>query len=193
MRCDDIRAKLIAFLHHELSLSDENSVQTHLAACIGCQQELDQARAVKRVLRGVAPVEPAAQMRRNLERRLRHAGYRDFSERAPLGADAPARPALPFEPPKRLPAPSVATETSTAPIPNVGAPSPSSRAVSERLDAGRHRHSRQLKVLFFACGFLLALSLIAALALSTRSNSPVAPATPVAIPPTGRTPERKTP
>lgn len=119
--CDELSGRLTAFLHHELPLTDSESIERHLSNCSECRAKLDKLHLVTRNLRKQVLTEPSARVRKQLQQRMEQA-LRP-APRAPEQPRPASRegwhivatepqaltltpvPALPAPPPMLLPAP----------------------------------------------------------------------------------------
>jgi hypothetical protein len=174
MKCSENLANLAAYLHDELTSSDEDSFQLHLSVCNGCREKHASARDVLLRLQRVVPLEPSAGAREDLHRTIDAALRKSINQsgRSRDGNDSrwrrpfSARPfALPMKRPPALPPPA-ASEPAAVPAlpapaktPNANASnplSPSARAVSARLDSITRRRKRT-KV---RAGFLIAFFVV---------------------------------
>jgi len=70
MHCEHSLDHLTSFVHHELSLAENDAMQRHLAVCDSCRGELQEQTIILRALRQSVPVEPSARARRQLQRQI---------------------------------------------------------------------------------------------------------------------------
>ncbi|HYG77771.1 MAG TPA: zf-HC2 domain-containing protein [Planctomycetota bacterium] len=105
MYCEQSRDYLTAHLHHEMSHAENDRLQRHLAVCAACRTALQEQTAIMRALRQTVPVEPSAEARRALQRRVdKDIHYlRAGRSETPRLAAPPPPPLLGYTPPKALP------------------------------------------------------------------------------------------
>ena len=58
IRCEDVHSVLEEYLEGELDTDTQTAIETHLAACQGCQNELDFALEIDHVLQGLPKPQP---------------------------------------------------------------------------------------------------------------------------------------
>ena len=137
MRCEESQENLTAFLHHELSVARQGELTEHLAGCPSCQHEFDNTRAIRRLIRGMPPLEPPASFRKNLELKIENAIGRSRRNNRLEGGEPPLKAGL-FPMPETLPA----TERNNTP--GIALPSSASRALSARLEASKNETRRRV-------------------------------------------------
>ena len=137
MKCSENLANLAAYLHDELTSTDEDSFQLHLSVCHACREKHTSARDVLLRLQRVVPLEPSAGAREDLHRTIGTALRKSIQQspgRSRDGNDSrwrrpfSARPfALPLKRPPALPPPAM-PEAAALPPPS---PAPESTAPTQ--------------------------------------------------------------
>jgi len=96
MNCEEVQRELVALIQGELPKELEPRVREHLGSCRPCSEELASFEETLRVAREMEMIEPSAQFRASLERRLAEALARQKARSSRVHLRAVERAARPW-------------------------------------------------------------------------------------------------
>ena len=72
--CSDHREDLVAYIDHELEPGSRSALESHLATCEGCSQELERQRQLSEALASLPQLEPSGELTARFWARLAREG-----------------------------------------------------------------------------------------------------------------------